>query len=308
MPEIMPRPIRVSRRSSVGEFAHAALAANMAILVRHARAVRSGDDAEAVHQTRVATRRLRAVFGLLRDFLPPSFLRLREDLAWLGRALGDLRDLDVRIVQASEWQRRLAALGDEPLAELLAALRTERGEAHQRAVAALDSDRYVALMGSLREEFVAESALSSPRGQIPAREALPPLVSKRRRRLKEALAELGPDTPPERYHQARIVAKRLRYAVELAAPLVPKASRRYARCLADLQDVLGRHQDACTSISSLAIQAKGSTAYGAFGMGALAHLFTEQAEECRARVPRVASPVVGREWRRYKARLAAVLD
>ena len=58
--------------------------------------VRLGDDAEAVHQARVATRRLRAELKLLEPALDPAVAdALRTDLRWLGGQLGDLRDSQV---------------------------------------------------------------------------------------------------------------------------------------------------------------------------------------------------------------------
>jgi triphosphatase len=56
-----------------------------------------------------------------------------------------------------------------------------------------------------------------------------------------------------RRHRVRIEAKRLRYAVDgLASILDPSAARRLSARLADLQDVLGRANDAATGERLLA--------------------------------------------------------
>jgi CHAD domain-containing protein len=56
----------------------------------------------------------------------------------------------------------------------------------------------------------------------------------------------------EELHGVRIAAKRARYAVELAARGVPpdraEEARRMATDLGDLQDLLGRHQDAVVAV------------------------------------------------------------
>ncbi|MGH8893022.1 MAG: CHAD domain-containing protein, partial [Actinomycetes bacterium] len=64
-------------------------------LLRHEPQVRA-DDAEAVHDMRVATRRMRTTLAVFR----PLFDRartdpVRDELSWLADALGAVRDLDV---------------------------------------------------------------------------------------------------------------------------------------------------------------------------------------------------------------------
>ena len=54
------------------------------------------DDAEAVHQTRVAARRYRSMLHVFADlFDSEDARRLDEELAWYAGLLGDLRDLHV---------------------------------------------------------------------------------------------------------------------------------------------------------------------------------------------------------------------
>jgi CHAD domain-containing protein len=56
---------------------------------------------------------------------------------------------------------------------------------------------------------------------------------------------IGPESPPEAYHELRKKGKELRYLLELfAAPLYPeKVVKPMIKSLKALQDVLGRHQD-----------------------------------------------------------------
>jgi CHAD domain-containing protein len=75
------------------------------------------------------------------------------------------------------------------------------------------------------------------------RQVLSARLVKRARRLKASVAHAGQMYAPERLHDVRIAAKKLRYGLELAAdggvrsaaPLVPRIKR--------LQDLLGRLHD-----------------------------------------------------------------
>ena len=119
-------------------------------------------------------------------------------------------------------------------------------------IAALDGDRYIALIRAL-------DAIS---------DAEPPAVSGKllRRRVRKAVrgadAKLDRAVALDRYptggvplpstvpqdrdvalHEARKAYKRARYGVELVTPLVGRRGRRLADRLSALQDVLGDHQD-----------------------------------------------------------------
>jgi CHAD domain-containing protein len=76
------------------------------------------------------------------------------------------------------------------------------------------------------------------------RDVVPPLLAEAWRRLARAAGRLEPDEPDERWHRARIRAKRARYAAEAAVPVLGPAAARPAKAAAALQELLGEHQDA----------------------------------------------------------------
>src|SRR5947207_1746849 len=59
----------------------------------------NGNDPEAVHQARVATRRLRAVLRVFSDVLPAEILELPPELQWFTKQAGPLRDIDVQLAR-----------------------------------------------------------------------------------------------------------------------------------------------------------------------------------------------------------------
>jgi len=208
-------------------------------LLEHDPGVRLGSEPEELHQLRVATRRLRAFLRAGRDLLESGWAAsLRDELGWLGRALGPARDLDVLI-------ERLAADADElgePRAGvqgLLAELGRERAEARAVLLEALTSDRYLALLDRLDH-------IAAP----PPSGAEVPLADVWRtewERTRKAVGALGRGSPDAELHAARIRVKRARYAAELAAPELGKRGAAFVDAAKALQDVLGEHQDAAVA-------------------------------------------------------------
>ena len=120
-----------------------ALAEQARRLLLHDPGTRLGSDTEDLHQMRVATRRLRAFLKVGEPLLEPSWSEpLREELAWLGRALGPARDLDVLVEHIAA---EIDALGEDGRSArgVLEALEAERASARGVVVEALSSDRYL---------------------------------------------------------------------------------------------------------------------------------------------------------------------
>jgi CHAD domain-containing protein len=204
-------------------------------LLLHDPGVRLGSDSEELHQLRVATRRLRAFLRAGRPLLEPSWSEpLRDELRWLGAALGPARDLDVLIARIEDDVAGVG--GEEAFAGLLGALQAERAEARGVVVEALSSDRYLALLDRL--EHVAEPEASG------SRRTLRNVWSAEWKRTRKAFARLDEASPDDELHAGRIRVKRARYAAELAAHELGKPSRPFIRAAKELQDVLGEHQDA----------------------------------------------------------------
>ena len=76
----------------------AAVSERLQKMLVHARAVRRGDDVEALHDMRVASRRLRAAISIFEPaFRGTRFLKFQAEIRRVTRALGEARDLDVMI-------------------------------------------------------------------------------------------------------------------------------------------------------------------------------------------------------------------
>jgi CHAD domain-containing protein len=91
----------------------------------------------------------------------------------------------------------------------------------------------------------------TPVGDLPAADALIPLVRKPYRRLRRTVRDAGDEPTDVALHQVRIRAKRLRYACEAVAGVAGADAQRTAKNAADLQGVLGDHHDAVVAESWL---------------------------------------------------------
>jgi CHAD domain-containing protein len=244
------------------EALRAMLALQLDRILAHDPGTRLGADIEDLHQLRVASRRLRAFLRAARPLLEPTWAdELREELKWVGSALGPVRDLDVLIehlrgeVAVFEGEDRRAA------ESLVRRLDRRRERARDRMLTALDDDRYLALLVRL------EDAVESPR-LLDDETTLASIWSGEFRKLRKAARAVDDDSPDEELHAVRIRAKRARYAAELAAGELGKPGERFVSEAKRLQDVLGEHQDSSVAeerIRALLKDAKTPAAHRAGG-------------------------------------------
>jgi len=237
--------------ASAGDLCHAALMHGLAHLQANEEGVRRDEAPEFVHQTRVATRRLRSALKVFAPLLPQDKEELwREELRWLCNALDGARNWDVFL--ARTLPAVCAALPQEPALEWLSRQAAEeRDIQRERARAALESSRYQVLLLELgawlaapRWQARAESGLVQ---DMPAAAFGAQVLARRHRKLKKSAKDLLVMDANER-HQVRISAKKLRYAAEFFAPYFPgRRTRRYMDALENLQDVLGDLNDEATT-------------------------------------------------------------
>lgn len=208
-------------------------------LLTHDPGTRLGSDPEDLHQMRVATRRARAFLRAARPLLDQEWAEpLRAELGWLGSELGPARDLDVLLEHVRDEVAELGADG-EPLAGLVAALVDEHEQARTAAVAALDDERYLALLDRLERV--------EPRLAADVTQTVTGLWWEEFRRTRREFEQLGPKSSDEELHAARIRTKRARYAAELAVHELGAPGERFLDAAKRLQDVLGEHQDSAVA-------------------------------------------------------------
>jgi len=269
-PEVAPQPLVAG--ASARAVIRNALAEPVASLLHHDPLVRTGRDPEAVHQARVATRKLRSNLRTFGPLLEPEWTeQLRSELGWLAFSLGAVRDREVLLERLRESAKSLPVSDARSAASLLHLLEVEIDTLRKQLGQDLDSDRYIDLLERLVAAAHAPATL--PDAEQPATGLLPGLASTPWRRLRTAVRQL-PESPTDpELHRIRILAKRARYAAEAVAPVAGPDASAFGRAAAKLQTVLGEHQDSVTAQAWLrAARVGGRRAFVAGELIALEHL------------------------------------
>jgi CHAD domain-containing protein len=229
----------VDEGATMADVVRSSLAAGLDRLLAHDVKLRLDSPNPAVddvHQSRVATRRLRSdlkTFGAILD--PVWREHVRNELKWLGALLGELRDRDVLSDGFTD--------APIPVNQRLAVQRVDAG---RRLAELLSSERYVNLVDRLHagSERLPLGAAAEHDAQRSAVDVLPSLVGARWRAVRRQVRRAGRCPSATQLHRIRIKSKQLRYAAEAATPVMGKPAQRTASAAEDVQTILGEHHDA----------------------------------------------------------------
>jgi CHAD domain-containing protein len=239
---------------TVEDLARAALSNGLERLLVHDPAVRLGLGPEAIHQARVATRRLRADLRTLRPLLRRDMVDpLRDELAWVGGALGAARDLDVLEEQLRTVAQELAPPPD--LTQVLQILDVAKAEARTKMLEAVSEPRYLALVHRLERYAAVPPLRDDVAPRAPASDVATKLLRKSWQRLEIAVDDISDASPTAMWHEVRKKAKATRYAAELLHSVVGPAAAQLANRAKRIQNDLGLHHDACNALAWLEQQA-----------------------------------------------------
>jgi CHAD domain-containing protein len=293
---------------TAGAVAFAVLRRHLTACLVHEAGTRIGEDAEELHDMRVAVRRLRAALSLFADVLPARAAGYREKLGWLGRALGEVRDQDVQIAQVRAWMDSAETGEAAALGALLPVYEARRRAARRRMLRVLDSRRYARLVAGFAAMLRHGPLRRSAPAHAPILTTAPALIQRRYRKMRKTEKQIGDGSPPAVYHQLRIRCKRLRYAVEAVADIYGEPAKEFTRRLAAVQDILGEHQDAYVAIEHLheliADRRLHLPPDTVFVMGGLAERYAIRAAGLRDEYPKAFKRLRGRSWKRLRREMA----
>ena len=204
-------------------------------------ALLAGRDPDALHQARVALRRLRSALALFRHAVRgKDYQELRQELRWFAGQFGEARNFDVL----------LEADGPPPFpaeGSLRETLRAEREAAYDRVMAAIESERTRALLLRLALWLELGAWRFKPRAEGNVRALATHQLERQWRKVRRRGALLG-ELDADAEHQLRIDIKKLRYAAEFLASLYPSKPdlgrcRSFIAALKELQERLGMAND-----------------------------------------------------------------
>lgn len=193
------------------------------------------DNTAALHQARVALRRLRSALTVFRPIAKDRRAKqLNADLRWLTRQLGQARNIDVLIPRIKNTYAQ-------------ARLKAARSSAYAEARRAMASNLTREMMIDLAEwlsigKWTRRKRTRQLRDEVPRDYAARAIDRLHNRLVGEAGAITGSDDHER--HETRKRAKKLRYTVEFFASLHDrgkerKARIRYLAAIEELQDALG---------------------------------------------------------------------
>lgn len=215
----------------------------------NARLLQRAHNPDVLHQLRVGLRRFRAALSVFKDMLDPEGLNAaRTETRWLAGELAEARDLDVFLQRASSEDDIEESAGR---AAFFRALRHAQAEAYERALHAVRSHRFRALLLSLGEwlevggwrRLANDQQRALREGPVAGLAAtVMDTLDRRLRRRSHKFRQLDVASR----HDLRKQAKKLRYAAAFFGEVFPRRPKRRARFIAalkELQDRLGELND-----------------------------------------------------------------
>ena len=223
--------------------------------------VRAAEDIEYIHRMRVASRRIRAALPLFRFCFPAkNYTRWSEEIKEITRALGEARDTDVQIAYLTKYQKRAEKAwkskksdreGESPtnpaVRYLILDLQKTRDHIQKEVLSALDSLEKSHAIDDMRGSF--NQPLSPLRGVLKRSltYGISPVAALR---IEERLCTLlsfeswvsHPEAIAE-HHATRIAAKKLRYTLEVYAPVYRLGLKKPISRVKALQEILGDLHD-----------------------------------------------------------------
>ena len=213
--------------------------------------LREGDDPEAIHQLRVALRRMRSALGMFARVTPcAEFDTFRAEAKRIATALGPARECDAFSDLLAAGPRRALA-GVSVFAGIDAALEQRRRALYAEARQLIDAQGTSVFALRLQAFLIRCGWRNAAAGEqlenliTPATQFSSDMLDRASKRVAKRGKHVVSLTNEER-HMVRIALKKLRYAAEFFGGLCGEAGKRraYIRTVTRLQDILGAHNDA----------------------------------------------------------------
>lgn len=236
------------------EMANAVIAAHIPMMRQNEAGIIANIDSEFLHDYRIALRKIRSVLSLFSGvYGSQQTADLKSEFSALMAPTGKLRDLDVYLLTRDDYARLLPPDLHPGLAHMFARFSEQRAAAHAELAQHLHSPAYAAQMKRLEKLLTkGKKLVAGPRSGASAHRFACALIWKHYRKICKIAATIIETTPDEQVHALRIQCKKLRYLMEISAPLFRKSEMKdVIRPLKQLQDTLGQFNDYCVQQDNL---------------------------------------------------------
>jgi CHAD domain-containing protein len=203
---------------------------------------RLGEKIEAVHDMRVATRRMRSAFRLFRPFFKTNAIKpLNHALRDVARLLGEVRDLDVFMEKAQHFAQENPESNLEPL---VIVWQQQLDKARRALIRCLDSKAYARFVDQfhafLTTPGAGARALPGPEEAVAyqVRHIVPRLIYEHYEVVRAYDAVLK-DASVTTLHALRIDFKRFRYTLEFFEEILGREIESVIKETKIMQDHLG---------------------------------------------------------------------
>jgi CHAD domain-containing protein len=212
-------------------------------------------DVESVHKMRVAVRRMRTAYRVLRQYISKSTIRpYIKELRTLGDALGAVRDLDVFLLNAEIYKSNLGTDAQSAFVSIEQYFHQIRRGYRKELISRLDSSKYKLFCEKIYRLLESpESLKDDTLGMRPVYQT--DLISReiiwRGYKKIRSFDLLTEGEMIKRLHKLRIAVKVLRYSIEFFEEILGGHTRIVLESLINVQDHLGALNDGAVTSSIL---------------------------------------------------------
>ena len=265
LPENLPNP-GINSDDSMAAAGKKTLLFHLIKMLNNEKGTIDGKDIEALHDMRVATRRMRAAFDVFQDEFNPKYIKpIVNGLRNTGRSLGKVRDLDVFMEKADRYLNSLPEEKRSGLNPLLDIWHNQRFEKRNSMIAYLESAAYKKFLADFQYFLQIPDAgtrkksskLTSDNASIlipnKVKFSVPLLIYTRLAHVDAYDSQLQ-NASLSQFHALRIELKRLRYSIEFFSEVLGLEAGSVINLIKLLQDHLGDLNDAdvaCNLLSKI---------------------------------------------------------
>ena len=242
-----------ARTPSYTVFGKRALKKRFEIFLSEVNSVRHRFDPDPIHDLRVASRRFHAAALLFGESVSSAVItECGKRVRRIRKSAGAVRDGDVQIASVSVLlKKRISRRYRSGLERLLLRLLQQREKRVRRVVAAIDAFDKSKTSLQMNQALIARSPVRPAAGSLPLRRRAAGEILLRLEQLKRFEQFVHQPTAATELHAMRIEAKRLRYVMEIFAPLYGGKLKPFIKTVRSIQESLGNMHDCDVWIETL---------------------------------------------------------